>query len=211
MIVDLLLGLGLGAIAAGLAYGWRPAGVRFGSQSGAVGILLVCLVTFLAGGWPWGVLPVAFFLSTIFWSHYRSNPKRPLADRYDSGATRGIDQVLARTGWATVLAVLSAYAPKSAALYAAFVGAWAAATADAWATEIGALSAFLPATADPQWGERDAFKQHYTKVCPNDGPSIETLLAQVDEEYGEFAPILNITAPAISLVDCFTAAEPVAS
>jgi HD-like signal output (HDOD) protein len=72
------------------------------------------------------------------------------------------------------------------------------------------LSALLPATADPQWGERDTFENYYTKVCPTDGPSIEKLLAQVDEEYGEFAPILNVSAPEVSLVDSFTAAEPIA-
>jgi HD-like signal output (HDOD) protein len=73
------------------------------------------------------------------------------------------------------------------------------------------LSALLPATADPQWSERDTFEDYYTKVCPADGPSIEKLLARVDEEYGDFAPTLNISAPKVSLVDSFTAAEPVAS
>ena len=73
------------------------------------------------------------------------------------------------------------------------------------------LSALLPATADPQWGERDTFEQFYTTVCPSDGPSIEKLLALVDEEYAEFAPILRISAPKLSLVDSFTAAEPVAT
>ena len=73
------------------------------------------------------------------------------------------------------------------------------------------LSALLPATADPRWGERDAFQEYYTKVCPNDGPSTEKLLAQVDEEYSEFAPILRTSVPEVSLVDSFTAAEPVAS
>lgn len=72
------------------------------------------------------------------------------------------------------------------------------------------LSALLPATADPQWSERDTFEKYYSKVCPAEGPSIEKLLAAVDEEYGEFAPILNITAPEVSLVDSFTAREPVA-
>ena len=73
------------------------------------------------------------------------------------------------------------------------------------------LSALLPATADPHWGEREAYANYYAKVCPSDGPSIEKVLAQVDEQYAEFAPILNLTAPEVSLVDSFTAAEPVAS
>ena len=145
MILNLLLGLGLGGSIGLLAYRRGPAGRRFASAGGAVAILSVCAITFLAGGWLWGVLPLAFFLSTNFWSRYRSRQKRGLADRFDSGATRTTDQVLARAGWGTFLTILHAYAPQSTALYAAFVGAWAAGAADAWATEIGVLSAFMPA------------------------------------------------------------------
>jgi hypothetical protein len=73
------------------------------------------------------------------------------------------------------------------------------------------LSALLPATADPGWGERDSFEEYYNKVCPKDGPSIQEVLGRVDKEYGEFAPVLRISAPEVSLVDSFTVVESTAS
>jgi hypothetical protein len=73
------------------------------------------------------------------------------------------------------------------------------------------LSALLPAMADPCWGERDSFQDYYTRVCPTDGPSIEKLLGQVDEEYGEFAAILRISAPEVPLLYSFVSAEPISS
>ncbi|MHC4404456.1 MAG: HDOD domain-containing protein [Planctomycetota bacterium] len=72
------------------------------------------------------------------------------------------------------------------------------------------LSALLPTTTDPRWGERDTFEDYFSKVCPADGPSITGLLAKVDEEYDEFAPILQLSAPEVSLVDSFSVVEPIA-
>ncbi|TWT38371.1 HDOD domain-containing protein [Blastopirellula retiformator] len=63
-----------------------------------------------------------------------------------------------------------------------------------------ALSALLPASNDDAWADRDAFIQYYEQLR-GDGPSIEELLAQIDVEFEEFAPVLKLSTPAQSLVD----------
>jgi uncharacterized protein (TIGR00297 family) len=149
VIVNLLLGLGLGGATAWLGYHRRHDAPRFLSPSGAVGVIVISVMTFLSGGWSWGLAPVLFFLTTGMWARFRSELKRTLGARFQAGATRHVEQVLARGGWGTLLALLSALGSGSASersmvLYAAFVGAWAATTADAWATELGVFSAFVP-------------------------------------------------------------------
>jgi uncharacterized protein (TIGR00297 family) len=144
MILNLLLGLGLGAAAAWLAYRPGAGGRRFVTIGGALGIIMVAVITFLAGGWSWGILPLIYFLTSNLWARFRSEQKRGLAHRYDVGSIQSTDQILARAGWCTLLALVSAYAPGAPALYVAYVGGWAASVADVWATEIGVLSAFLP-------------------------------------------------------------------
>lgn len=67
-----------------------------------------------------------------------------------------------------------------------------------------ALSALLPATADSNWHECRLFEEYYRKVCPPGGPSPVETLAQVDQEFNEFAPVLKLNAPSKSLVDSFT-------
>ena len=63
-----------------------------------------------------------------------------------------------------------------------------------------ALSALLPASSDGQWSDREAFEAAYNRLRPTDGASIEAILAQVDQEFAEFAPVLKLAAPARSLV-----------
>jgi HD-like signal output (HDOD) protein len=63
-----------------------------------------------------------------------------------------------------------------------------------------ALSALLPASSDEQWSDREAFEAAYNRLRPATGASIEAILAQVDQEFAEFAPVLKLAAPAKSLV-----------
>ena len=65
-----------------------------------------------------------------------------------------------------------------------------------------ALSALLPASVDESWGECTQFEELYQTVRGN-GPSLVEFLAKVDEEFLEFAPVLQMSAPAKSLVDCY--------
>jgi len=66
-----------------------------------------------------------------------------------------------------------------------------------------ALSALLPAVADPLWLELETFEKCYRKVCPAGGPSAVELLHQVDREFAEFAPMLKLPKPRKSLVDTY--------
>lgn len=70
-----------------------------------------------------------------------------------------------------------------------------------------AMSALLPTSVDPVWGERDAFEKHYARICPPGGPTALELLGKVDEEFREFAPVLKITNPGVSLVDSYVIPE----
>lgn len=66
-----------------------------------------------------------------------------------------------------------------------------------------ALSALLPASCDQHWHERDAFGTAYDQLTQGRGTSIRQMLAQVDEQFTELAPVLHLTAPSQTLVDHF--------
>jgi HD-like signal output (HDOD) protein len=70
-----------------------------------------------------------------------------------------------------------------------------------------AMSALLPTTADANWPEREQFEHYYHKVFGPDAPSIPETLRLVDQEFCEFAPVLKIARPAISLAERYTAEE----
>ena len=137
--MNLLLGLGLGAVTGGVGY-------RLGllSRSGTIAVVLVGVFAFGAGGWIWGALSLVFFVSSGLWSRFRARYKKSLSERFDQGARRNWGQVLARLGWSVALALSHALGAESTGVFVAFAGAIATATADAWATELGVLSAQAP-------------------------------------------------------------------
>jgi hypothetical protein len=61
-----------------------------------------------------------------------------------------------------------------------------------------ALSSSLPAVSDPAWHERETFLAAFTKLAGTAKPA--DVLAQVDREFTEFAPVLKLAAPAKGLV-----------
>jgi HD-like signal output (HDOD) protein len=63
-----------------------------------------------------------------------------------------------------------------------------------------AVSALLPSISDERWSECAHFDTVYNKVRPANGPAAHELLALVDQEFVEFAPVLKLTTPAKSLV-----------
>jgi HD-like signal output (HDOD) protein len=67
-----------------------------------------------------------------------------------------------------------------------------------------ALSALLPSTADEIWHDHDRFIAAFTSTCPAGG-ALEETLAQTDEQFAEFAPVLKVSVPAHSLVECLNA------
>jgi HD-like signal output (HDOD) protein len=66
-----------------------------------------------------------------------------------------------------------------------------------------ALSALLPTVTDPEWCECGKFEQYYEKTIPSGCPSIVELLTQIDEQFVNFAPVLKVSNPNKSLVECY--------
>jgi HD-like signal output (HDOD) protein len=64
-----------------------------------------------------------------------------------------------------------------------------------------AMSALLPAIADPVWVECQQFESNYEKVNPANSPTILELLSQIDREFEQFAPLMKIGLPAKTLAD----------
>ena len=113
------------------------------SRSGVVGAIVVGALTFGLAGCTWGLLLIAFFVSSSFLSHYRKADKRGLAEKFAKTSQRDLGQALANGGWGAVLAI-AYFRQPAPVLFAAFVGAMAAVNADTWATELGVLSPTLP-------------------------------------------------------------------
>ena len=65
------------------------------------------------------------------------------------------------------------------------------------------LSALLPSVADRTWVECGRFEACLQKVCPPGAPGTPEILAEIDQLFGEFAPVLNIAAPRKSMVDAY--------
>jgi HD-like signal output (HDOD) protein len=66
-----------------------------------------------------------------------------------------------------------------------------------------ALSSMLPACADPTWYECAEFDDYYRELAPAGAPSAMEMLAQVDTDFGEFAPVLKLAQPGKTLVESF--------
>lgn len=138
-----------------VAIGW--AAYRRGSlsESGVVGAVLTGTATFGFGGWTWGLLLVAFFVSSSYLSHYKQGRKAHLAEKFAKGERRDLAQTLANGGLGALLAVLAlllvdlpGHARPDSPLYLflafGYFGAIAAVNADTWATELGVLASSPP-------------------------------------------------------------------
>ena len=91
------------------------------------------IIIFGAGGWPWIIPLVFFFISASILSHLHHKPY----------SYRNILQILANGGVGTLFAIIYFFTnfPPAIVLY---LGAIGAATADTWATEIGFYSKTEP-------------------------------------------------------------------
>jgi uncharacterized protein (TIGR00297 family) len=146
-VIELVGGFAL-SLAIGLLGYWRSAL----KTSGVVGAVVTGTLIFGLGGWTWGTLLIAFFVSSSALSFYRAGDKERLAEKFAKGHRRDLSQALANGGVAALSAVLSRilsplYPPLlggEVLWFAACAGALAAVNADTWATELGVLSSRPP-------------------------------------------------------------------
>lgn len=136
---EALVGLGLGLALGGLGYRGRLL-----APSGALAVVGLAVVVFAAGGWEWGVVLAVHLIGAGLWTRYRATAKEILSQRHERPGPLGWEQVVARTGWPALLALLRGSGSASIVVLGAYVGAVAAATADRWSTEVGLLSAQPP-------------------------------------------------------------------
>lgn len=117
------------------------AGYRRGTlaSSGVIGAVVVGTLIVGFGGWRWGLLLVAFFVSSSLLSLFRWRDKLFASDKFSKDHRRDLGQTLANGGLGALLAVVNSLSPHPI-LFVAFVGAMAAVNSDTWATEIGVLS-----------------------------------------------------------------------
>jgi len=110
------------------------------SRTGLWSAWLVGGVILGLGGWAWGVLLLAFFVTSSAWSRWAAARKRAVAEKFAKGSRRDAGQVLANGGLAALLVGGHAWLGHgSPLLWVAFAAALATATADTWATELGVL------------------------------------------------------------------------
>lgn len=146
----IVLGLALSAAIGWLAY-------RRGSLSGSgfLGAVLTGTAVFGFGGLTWGLVLIAFFVSSSLLSHYRENQKAAIAEKFDKGHRRDLGQTLANGGFGALLALAALLLvdlpglprsgnPTYIFLTLAYFGAMATVNADTWATELGVLAASAP-------------------------------------------------------------------
>jgi len=108
------------------------------SGSGAIAATLTGIVA-IAAGWSWGILLIAFFVSSIVLSRIGARRKAEVVDAIVAkNRARDVWQVLANGGLFTAAALASIVSPAPVWL-AIGIGALAASAADTWATEVGTL------------------------------------------------------------------------
>lgn len=125
------------------------------TKSGVAGAILTGTAIFGFGGWTWGIVLIAFFVSSTALSHFRRADKVPMSEKFAKGERRDLAQTLANGGFGALLAIavlvfvdLPGQPRQGNLLYVyltlAYFGAMASANADTWATELGVLSQTPP-------------------------------------------------------------------
>ena len=109
------------------------------TDGGTVAAWFIGVSVFAFGGWTWLGLLALFFLSSVLVTHYKEKMKVDVNKEFAKGGTRDFWQVIANGALPAIIAVAYFLDPVPA-LFAAYAGVLATATADTWATELGVLS-----------------------------------------------------------------------
>jgi len=139
-ITRIVAGFVISSLIAWLAY--RRAAL---TPSGGVGAMLTGTIIFGFGGLDWGLILIAFFISSTLLTHYKQTAKVKVAEQFAKGGPRDLWQALANGGLASLIALGFGLTGGTHWLFLfTFVGAMAEANADTWATELGVLSLQTP-------------------------------------------------------------------
>jgi len=74
-----------------------------------------------------------------------------------------------------------------------------------------AVSSLLPSSSEEIWQDREQFDRACAKFLPADAPPIIEILAQVDEQFEEFAPLLKVNSAGKTIVEIYEETEVVSS
>ena len=138
-------GLVAAAVGAGVLFGAAATRARSLDVSGALAGGVFAFLLVAVGGPAWAVPSLAFFVGSSALSRVGRARKATAEALAEKGSRRDAGQVAANGGLAAALLTATLFWPEAGraaatpALYAAFLGAFAAAAADTWATEIGTL------------------------------------------------------------------------
>jgi uncharacterized protein (TIGR00297 family) len=138
VLTQLSVGFFLAALIGYLAYRRQSL-----SASGMLGAIVTGTLIFGLGGLPWGLLLIAFFVSSSALTHYKSSLKEALVEKFSKGGRRDLGQVLANGG-AGALFVIANVLIASPWWWVAYAATMATVNADTWATELGVLSKVKP-------------------------------------------------------------------
>ncbi len=152
--MDVLTRLAIGLVLSGVIglLAWRRDALAPGGVAGA---MLVGTLIFGFGGWTWGLVLIAFFVSSSLLSQYRRAEKETVAEQFDKDERRDLGQVLANGGLGALLALAVYFLvdlagqtrighPLYVYLTVAYFGVMATVNADTWATELGVLARERP-------------------------------------------------------------------
>lgn len=138
MAVNLLLGFIFSGIMGAGGYYKKAL-----SKTGVLGALVVGTMIFGLGGWIWGVVLIAFFISSSGLSFFKAKSKSAVAEKFDKGHRRDFGQALANGGVGAIIALMGQLWPGEWWWFA-FLGAMGTVNADTWATELGVLAKAPP-------------------------------------------------------------------
>lgn len=115
------------------------------TDSGVIAATIIGGVALFAG-WSWGILLVAYFVSSSALSRFGESEKQKLnASVVEKGGARDAVQVFANGGVFAAAALLVLIEPAHAVQWRALgAGVLAASASDTWATEIGTLVGDVP-------------------------------------------------------------------